>query len=321
MPNIVKLDEYDKKLLYELDRDAHTSLTMLAKRLKKSKQFIDYRIKKLEENKIIIRYHAIIDASRLGFTTYRIYLKFQQTLKSDEEEIYAFLEKFDNIWTIAKLHGKWDVAFFVGTKIIKDLHDVWDDLLDKFKDKIKDYSIAVYAPIINFNRTFFTDKNPEIIERIYGDGQKIDYDDIDMEIIKIYSNNVRMSYLEIAKKLKLSINTIIKRIKTLEKNKVICGYKLDINLEPLGYVGYRIDLHLSSAKSKTKLIEFCRQNKNIYQIMNTVGGADFEMSVIVKDFYEILKLMETMKNEFKGIINDYDYFGYTTFPKLSMVPD
>ena len=237
-----------------------------------------------------------------------------------EDEFIEFLKNYENIWTIARLHGKWDFAFFIGVKNIRELHETWDKLTLKFKSKIKEYDIAVYAPIINHNRTFFTDKKLDKIDRIYGDGNKLEYDEIDLKIIKEYSTNVRTAYIDIAKKLDLSINTIINRIKILEKKKIICGYKLDINLEPLGYEGYRVDLHLNSKEKIRSLREYCKQSRNIYQIMDTIGGADFEMSVIVKDFYDLLRLMKDMQMKFPEI-DYYEYFGYSLFARLSYVPD
>lgn len=318
---IVRLDEYDRKLLYELDKDAHITLSKLAKTIRRSKQFVEYRLRKLEENKVIEGYHAIIDASKLGFFTYRIYLKFQQTIRKDEEELIDFLKEYENVWSIAKLYGKWDCAFFIGVKTIKEFHDIWDKLILKYKEIIKNYNVSVYAPVINFNRTFLSDKKLEIIERIYGDGEEAKYDEKDFKIIKEYSNNVRIPLIHLAEKLRLSLNTIRYRIKALEENKIIVGYKLNLNLEALGYEGYRVDLHLISANKNKEIYEHCKYHRNIYQIMNSIGGSDFEMSVIVKDLYDLIKIMDEMKEKFKDIINDYEYFGFSSIPKLSFVPD
>ncbi len=321
MVNIVKLDEYDKKILYELDKDAHISISKLAKKIRKSKQFTEYRIKRLEESKVIIGYHAIIDASKLGFFTYRVYFKFQRITKKNKEEFIESLKSYENIWSIAKLHGKWDCAFFVGIRTIKEFHKLWDELMLRYKRNIKNYNVSIYAPIINFNRIFFTDKKVETVERTYGDGEEVKHNEKDFKIIKEYSNNARRPLIRLAEKLKLSLNTIRYRIKELEKKGIIIGYKLNLGLETLGYEGYRVDLHLNSTKRNKELYEYCKYHKNIYQIMRSIGGSDFEMSVVVKDLYELLKIMDEMIEGFKDVINDYEYFGFSAIPKLSFVPD
>jgi DNA-binding Lrp family transcriptional regulator len=321
MKETVELDEYDRKLLYELDKDAQVTLSTLAKKIRRSKQFVEYRIKKLEDNNVIIGYHAIIDASKLGFFTYRIYFKFQQTTKKEEEELITFLKKYENIWSIAKLYGKWDCAFFVGVKTVKELHNLWDELMLKYKEIIKEYNVSVYAPVINFNKVFFSDKKLEVLERIYGDAEEEKYDKKDFKILKEYSNNVRTPLLRLAEKLKLSLNTIRYRIKAMEKNRIIVGYKLNLNLEILGFEGYRVDLHLMSAKRNNEIYNYCKHHKNIYQIMRSIGGSDFEMSIIVNDLYHLISIMEELKEKFKKVINHYEYFGFSAIPKLSFVPD
>ena len=94
-----------------------------------------------------------------------------------------------------------------------------------------------------------------------------------------------------------------------------------MNQGKLGYEGYRVDLELSSTKDNKRLFEFCRQHKNIYQINKSIGGANFEMEVIVKDLQHLLKLIDEIKMEFKEAVDDVDYFGFSTFHILNYIPD
>ncbi|PIN89287.1 hypothetical protein COU60_03975 [Candidatus Pacearchaeota archaeon CG10_big_fil_rev_8_21_14_0_10_34_76] len=319
-----KLDLYDKKLLYELDKDSSQSVTALAKKLRRSKQFILYRMKKLEESGIITGYHAIIDMSKLGYFTFRVYFKFQQTTQSEGEEFVQHVrERLKQVWTITSMHGKWDYALFLGVRTIEEFHKIWDDIMLQHKEKIKSYNVAVYAPVYNFNRKFFLDRvaTGESIERIYGSGEKENIDEKELRLIEAYANNVRLSSLELSSKAKMSPETIRKKIKELQKRKVIVGYKIGLNLEKIGYVSYRVDLHLISTKKNKELFEFCRHHKNIYQVNKSIGGADFEIEAVVKDFLHLIELINEIKNKFKDVVNDIDYFGFSTFHILQFIPD
>jgi len=317
-----KLDLYDNKLLYELDKDSSINLSKLAKKLRRSKQFILYRMKKLEEVGIITGYHAIVDMSKLGYFTFRVYFKFQQMTKEDGKEFVEYIRNnLKQVWTITSMHGKWDYALFLGVKTISEFHNIWDEIMMSYKEKIKSYNVAVYAPIYNFNRKFFLEESKESIERIYGTGEKEKVDDLDWKLIKIYANNVRQSSLEVSEKLKVSPDTVRKRIKKLEKRKIIVGYKIGLNLEKLGYVSYRVDLQLISTKRNKELFNYCRNHRNIYQINKSIGGADFEIEVIVKDLENLIELIDEIKTKFKDVINDVDYFGFSTFHILQYIPD
>ena len=319
---VLKIDLYDKKLLYELDKNSAINLPELSKKLKRSKQFILYRMKKLEEEGIITGYHAIIDMSKLGYFTFRVYFKFQQMTEDEGKKFVEHVrEKLTQVWTITSMHGKWDYALFLGVKKISEFHIIWNDIMLIYKKNIKNYNVAVYAPIYNFNRKFFLDITTESIQRVYGAGEKEEIDEIDFKIIEEYANNVRQSSLEMAKKLKISPDTVRNRIKNLEKKEIIVGYKLGLNLEKLDYVSYRVDLQLTSTERNKELFEYCKQHKNIYQINKSIGGADFEIEVIVKNLNHLIDLIDELKTKFKNVINDVDYFGFSTFHILKYIPD
>lgn len=319
---VVEIDLYDRKLLYELDKNSAISLSELSKKLKRSKQFVLYRMKQLEVANIITGYNAIVDMSKLGFFTFRVYFKFQQTTEEEGKKFVDYVRtNLKQVWTITDMHGKWDYALFLGVKIISEFHTIWDGIMLEYKPKIKTYNVAVYAPVYNFNRKFFIENPTNTIERAYGTGEKEDIDDLDWKIIENYSNNVRQSSLEIARKLKVSADTVRARIKHLEQKKIITGYKIGLNLEPLGFVSYRVDLQLLSTKRNKEIFEFCKNHKNIYQINKSIGGADFEIEVIVRDLSHLLQLIDEIKNTFKDVVNDVDYFGFSTFHILQYIPD
>jgi DNA-binding Lrp family transcriptional regulator len=316
------LDLHDRKLLSELDKNAAQSLAELARTLKRSKQFISYRMEKLETLRIITGYYAIVDMSKLGFFTFRVYLKLQQMSLMDRDELAEYTRKhFKQIWTVVSMHGKWDIALFIGVNAMTEFHTVWDGLLAEYKKRIKSYNIAIYAPIINFNRKFLLPTNEIGIERVYGAGTAEPIDQLDRDIIDIYAENVRQSAAEIGRKLNTSSNIVRTRIKSLEQRKVIVGYKVDFDLGKLNLAGYRVDLQLISTDRNKELLQFCSMHKNIYQVNKSIGGADFEIEVVVKDLPHLLQVIDEIRTRFKDVINDAEWLGFTTIHTLKYIPD
>ena len=70
----MKLDLYDKKILFEREKDSSKSVSDIARKIKRSKEFVNFRIHRLEKEEIILGYSAIVDMSKLGYFTFRIYL-------------------------------------------------------------------------------------------------------------------------------------------------------------------------------------------------------------------------------------------------------
>lgn len=317
----VKLDEWNRKILYELDKDASITLKNLSRKIGRSKEFVSYRIKMLENEKIINGYTAIVDMSKLGYFTFRIYLKFQNINEAKVNEMVEFLKNEEAVWTIAKLQGKWDYAFFLGVKKISDFHDIWRSFLLMFKQNIMENKIALYSRIHNFNKRFFMTGETIIVEKIIGFGAEENFDDLDINIIRIWGKNVRKSSVVIAKKLKTNPKTITNRINSLKKKKIIVGCKIDIDQGKLGYQGYRVDLSLNSLDNYEELFNYCKNRNNIYQINQSIGGADFEFEIIVRDLEELTRIMNEMMTNLPGIIRNYEYFSFLIFPKLTIVPD
>jgi len=315
------LDEYDKKILYELDKNSRVTLKKLASLIGRSKQFTLFRLRRFQKEEVITHYTAIVDMSRLGFFTFRFYVRFQQLTKEELTKIVEDLKMYENVWTIAVCHGKWDLAFFVGAKNINDVHRVWDSFKLKYRQYIESYNFCIYSPIYNLNRAFFLEERQEAITRVYGTGQREEIDETDIQLIKTYAPNVRRPIIELSETLDLSPQTVLKRIKWLEKNGVICGYKIGLNIEKLGYVSYRIDLELTSTAKNELLFDYCRQHRNIYQINKTIGGADFEIELVVKDLNELLAIIEDIKIRFKDVVKSASYFSYSTYYLMNYIPD
>ncbi len=319
----MKLDKINKKLLSELEKNSKEEATTLAKKIGVSKEVISYRIKRLREDGIIRSYTAIVDMSKLGYLTFRIYIRWQNMTLKEKEEFYSQIGKNSNVWTTTELHGKWDFAMFLGIKrdeYIEKFHKFWGDVQAGYKNKIIESKVAIYAPIYNFNKKIFTDDS-ETIVRITGKGEVTEFDELDEKIIMLFSKDVRQSLSKIAAKVNTSIETVRRRIKILENKKIIVGYKIDTDLSKIGLQGYRVDFNLNSTSRNKELFEYLKQSKHFYQVNMSIGGADFETEVVVKNLNQLLQLLEEIMIRFQGTINNYEYMGYSNFPKLSIIPD
>jgi len=102
----------------------------------------------------------------------------------------------------------------------------------------------------------------------------------DQRILNILLDNSRLSFREIAKKAKVSVVTVINRVKEMEKEKVIRYYSAVLDYEALGYdVQAIIELRIE----KGKLFEVEKKiaaDPNVFAVYDTTG--DFDALVIAK---------------------------------------
>lgn len=306
------LDKTDKKLLFELNWNARQTHTDLAKKLRVSKQVVSYRIKQLEKSGIIKSYHAVIDWRKLGYNAIRVYLKWQNIDLQKEEEVYEQIRKDPFFMWSIRFEGDIDIAFYVWIKEIQEFAKKWFDFIAKYKKYILKYEIYESVEMIHYPMKFLVDKY-EAEELIIGREKKLNYDNVDYEILKILTENGQTPITEIAKRINLTPKAALYRLKNLEKKGIIIGYYALIDETKLGYVFYKIDFYLNDMSKIKEMNEYAKQHKNVVYRMRTIGGPDFEIEVVVKDVIEMKKIINEIRERFPSVISHYRFhrFEYT----------
>jgi len=105
-------------------------------------------------------------------------------------------------------------------------------------------------------------------------------DEIDKKILNVLLENSRLSYREIAKKVGVSVVTVLKRIKILENEGVVKGYTAVLDYEKLGY---DISVIIKMRIAKGKLFEVEKKLKSqasVFAVYDVTG--DFDAVIIAK---------------------------------------
>jgi Lrp/AsnC family transcriptional regulator, regulator for asnA, asnC and gidA len=128
-------------------------------------------------------------------------------------------------------------------------------------------------------------------------------DETDKKILNVLMENSRLSYRQIAKKLKLSTATIMKRVNRMEKEKIIKKYTAEIDYDKLGYdIPVIIELRIL----KGKLFEMEKRiakNPNVSIVYDTTGELD--ATLIAR--FKTRKAMDSFLKE----IQTYDFIQRT----------
>ena len=135
----VKLDQKDKKILEQLQTNARQSIAEIAKKTKLPRDVVVYRIKKLENSKVIRSHHTHLNPSKLGYPLY-VYAMFTcYNIKPEEETKFInYLKSLKNIIYVAKTSGKYDFTIGVCAKDYHEFDETVRQIRQKFTDVIKD---------------------------------------------------------------------------------------------------------------------------------------------------------------------------------------
>ncbi len=306
------VDNTDLRLLYELNWNCRQTHTALGKKLHISKQVVSYRIAQLEKNQIIQSYHALIDWRKLGYNSLRVYIKWHHISPEEEKKIYEDIKRDPFfMWTV-KFEGEFDLGLYVWIKEVPEFSLKWFSFLAKYKKLILKYEIYESVNMVHYPMKVLID-NSKSEEKILGEETKVEYDNKDYDILKIFTGDASTSLVELARKIRLTPKAALYRLRKLEKNKIILGYNALIDTNKLGYRFYKIDFYLNDFSRIKEMNEFAKQNKNIVYRMRTIGGPDFEVEAMVKDVTEMNRLVAEIRKRFSGCIeySRFHRFEYT----------
>ncbi len=124
-------------------------------------------------------------------------------------------------------------------------------------------------------------------------------DETDKKILNVLLDDSRLSYREIAKKVGVSVATVMHRVNRLQKEKIIKKYTAVLDYEKLGY-DVEITIHLKIGKGK--LIELenkIAKTKNVFAVYDVTGKSD---AIVIARF----KNRRSMDNFLKQI-QTYDF--------------
>lgn len=318
------MDKNDQKILYELDKNARSSYSQIAKATSISQETVRYRVNSLIKEKIIQKFLTILNTTKLGNSYYQIMLKLQNIDEERKNKIMEFLDKNSKVAWIGNLEGNYDIAFILYVKNQIELQSLIEELYSKFMKYImrKTISVNLYAEF--FTRDYLVNKERLIaIGASYKSYEKsISLNKIDSQICSYLGENARITSVELAEKIGISPDAILQRIKKLRKEEIILGYNIVLNQDKMHQLHYKILLHLNnlSKEKEQKLLSFSRVNNRVIAIIKTLAEWDYEIDLEVEDVNQVKKFTMDLTNHFSEIIRDYNLIRVVNMPKYTFYP-
>ncbi len=299
-----KLNLKDKQLLAELDFGARQSLASLAKKLGMSKRGVEYKIKRLEKEKVILGYYPVINMPRLGYLYCRCTFSLRNASPKKEAEIFSYLTNLPQSFWVFRLQGVADVGVAMWVNSVQEFKDVTNELVGKFGEFILNKNESITCDVIHYSHRYLlgTQETNEI--HIAETTERITIDDLDKSILRVLSKNARVPTMTIAEQVGASPRVVSYRIKAMEKNGVIEAYRVRVDHKRLGFVWYK--LWVDSTHKHDSLVSFVKQNPaTVYVVEGSGMLADLDVEIVVKDALDIYKFVNDLRAAFPGEIGAY----------------
>jgi len=123
-------------------------------------------------------------------------------------------------------------------------------------------------------------------------------DEIDLKILKILQQDGRLSNAEIAERVALSPSPCLRRLRRLETEGVIQGYRPQLNRQVVGLgmtVFVQVKLHDHSAESVNGFEDAVREMDAVVNAHTVSGSADYLLEVVAEDLIDYDRLVKQMQ--------------------------
>jgi len=139
--------------------------------------------------------------------------------------------------------------------------------------------------------------------------ETVKVDNKDKKILETINRKARLSIANISRKTGIQRDSVLYRIKRMQKQKVIKFFHPVLDPTVLGYPIYsfiNFVLHDLSAEKEKSFIAFLKTYPNVVYVAKTTGKWDLTINIAAKNLKHFDEIMTKIRRKFSKIIKDYD---------------
>ncbi len=313
----MEIDKSDKTILTQLEYNARIKEKELAKLCHLSKDAIRYRIRKLKAQNFILGHSCFVDYTKLGRTSYKLYLKTQGSEK-DWAKLRFFLDEKPAIFARFESQSDWNFGLAYFAKTLNEFYLFERDLFSEFGHIIQSSELCHMVDASVFeSRALLNSKTKSF--PLFGEVVSTPVDDTDIKLLEILLKDSSGSLLSISENIKLSPDATKKRIQRLEREQVIRRYTSSINYQKLGFETYKVFIWVKEYTEdvEKRLLLQLHNYTNTRNIIRMVGPWKLEVEFICKNYDELSNIMKDLRVSFPDSITSINYAifrGETYYP-------
>ena len=316
------IDTIDRKIIYQLSMNSRQSNNQLAKRIRVKNNIVTYRLKRLEENKILTRYYTVTNTyNTFGLSSLRFHYSFDLLTSSIEEKIKEYVVSAKNVSFASRTFGEFDLSFIYHYKNILDLYSFIEEFKKEFGQFIKKESISHYICEYYRPPVYLNNDGPSNIWILTGSQNIPDMTPEEIQILCLLAEDAKMPLWRLSQHVGLTSETISKKIRYLMKNGIITGFRTLIDIKQLGLDSYKLNISLKDHSKKQQIIRYIESNPYLVYIDVTIGEYDLEFEFHLPSLHDLAEIIADLNKHYPESIHQYSYIlaeknlKFTYFPK------
>lgn len=315
-----KLDIKDTKIITALSTRSRQSDSQLARSVGVSREVLGYRLKQLEEVGFIKNYLTVVDTARLGYFTFMVYIRLQNFTLEQERSFTNHLKKNPYVKWVTSITGNFDLFVVLMGRSRLDIDTKISELVSGFENLLAKIIVLSTLIVLKDSEQFFYETQSRsfhtpVLETL-GDTFFVDTSFLritDYFILQSLSLNARKSIVDITADLRLqnislTAEAVAYRIKRLEKEGIIRGYKPQLDYTKTNHLWYVIlfDLRTFPKKLESMLRSVFANNKKIIYADKPLGEWNLRIDLLVKNHNELRQEIIILRKLLSFYLNSYE---------------
>ena len=305
----LKLDAFDQKIIELLLANSKESTVSLGRKIKLGRENVDYKLKRLIKQGIINNFVTEFDERALRIKHHVLFAQLNRLTGDTEKKILEYLKEHQYISWIGTAAGKWTLICDLYLPEHLAVNSILDEILIKCGTHLGDYVLLELIQGEYYFEKYINRKAISMKSRMIKEPTR-DLDQIDYQIMALLNSNARINYAELSQKIKLTANGIKKRIKNLEKAKIIKKYSLTLDFKKFGYEWYGIQLKLTTfgPETTTPIQQFFRNHPRVIFYYKYIGPWDYDIGFVAKNSTELRDFINEIRTKFPEELKLVDVF-------------
>jgi len=223
-------------------------------------------------------------------------------------------EKLSNIlfWTVISVKGDIDLDVVLWVKDTFEFYRYWEKTLEKFGNYFAKSTISLYIQAVEYKKSYLlneenTASDRELYKTTCG-GKSIKIDKIDYNLLNELVINARMPFIELAKKLGCSSQTIQYRIKKLIELGIIQAFRVAIDVTKIGLQHYKLEIYLSDHAQRKTIIAYLKSKPYLQCLNVAMGWSNLELELIVENVDKLSRIMDEINSKFSKSIRRQSFW-------------
>lgn len=289
-------DALDRTIFRILDTEGALSVTGVAKRVRRGRDTVAYRLRRMEEDGILRGVEPILDPGALGLGLFKTYVSFAHSPVSVERTLKA-LRAHPQVYCAARAYGRWDLMFNMVARDAREFAAARDAVLGRVTSGIREMDCAVFTEMEYYNRKYLG--AAPYAWRALAIVKNGEFDDAFRQVLRRMCADARASEVGIAKAEGLTPIVVRTRREQAEASGVILGYRARFDRTAFELSSYKLHIQLQdySSQSLSALRQFAKNHPYVSQFMTHIGGWPCEMNIEAHDNRHAAQIIDELREQ------------------------